>query len=150
MRARQLARQAANPTDQIVAHTLGFRSSAVNLSRIFFELGPEQSRARSGEAYGGGYPGVLILVLPGPLARSAAVCRKSFFFSSLPIRKGLILPFLEGRQPLSWVVSILFSVSYSQDRRSYYLFFTTCSLLLVWVCGLDVFGRGGVCGLDVF
>ena len=27
----------ANPTDQIVAHTLGFSSSAVNLSRIFFE-----------------------------------------------------------------------------------------------------------------
>ena len=59
MRARQLARQAANPTDQIVAHTLGFSSSAVNLMRIFFELGSEQSRARSGEAYGGGYPGVL-------------------------------------------------------------------------------------------
>ena len=37
MRARQLARQAANPTDQIVAHTLGFSSSAVNLSWIFFE-----------------------------------------------------------------------------------------------------------------
>ena len=97
MRARQLARQAANPTDQIVAHTLGFSSSAVNLMRIFFELGPEQSRARSGEAYGGGYPGVLILVLPSPLARFAAVFRKSFVFSSLPIRKVLVLSFLEGR-----------------------------------------------------
>ena len=58
-----------------------------------------------------------------PLARRAAVCRKSFGFSSLSIRKGLVLTFWEGRQPLSWVVSLLFSASYPQDRRSYYLFF---------------------------
>ena len=32
----------------------------------------------------------------GPLARSAAVCRKSFVFSFLPIRKVLVLPFREG------------------------------------------------------
>ena len=33
----------------------------------------------------------------GPLARSAAVCCKAFVFSSLPIRKVLVLPFREGR-----------------------------------------------------
>ena len=33
----------------------------------------------------------------GPLARTAAVWRKVFFFSSLPIRKVLVLPFREGR-----------------------------------------------------
>ena len=32
-----------------------------------------------------------------PLARTAAVCRKSFVFSSLPIRKVLVLPFAGGR-----------------------------------------------------
>ena len=32
-----MASSLANPTDQIVAHTLGFSSSAVNLSRVFFE-----------------------------------------------------------------------------------------------------------------
>ena len=79
MRARQLARQAANPTDQIVAHTLGFSSSAVNLMRIFFELGPEQSRARSGEAYGGGYPGVF----DSGFAESACPIRRRFDVSLL-------------------------------------------------------------------
>ena len=59
----------------------------------------------------------------GPLARTAAVWSKVFVFSSLPIRKVLVLPFREGRQPLSWVFSLLFSVSYPQARRSYYLFF---------------------------
>ena len=33
----------------------------------------------------------------GPLARSAAVWCKAFVFSSLPIRKVLVLPFREGR-----------------------------------------------------
>ena len=33
----------------------------------------------------------------GPLARFAAVFSKSFVFSSLPIRNGLVLPFGEGR-----------------------------------------------------
>ena len=61
--------------------------------------------------------------MPGPLARRSAVCRKSFVFSSLSIRRGLILLFLEGRQPLSWVFSLLFSASYPQIRRSYYLVF---------------------------
>ena len=63
------------------------------------------------------------LVVPAAGPRSAAVCLKSFVLSSLPIRRVLVLPFREGRQPLSWVVSLLFSVSYPQDRRSYYLFF---------------------------
>ena len=37
--------------------------------------------------------------MPGPLARSAAVFRKSFVFSSLPIRKVLVLPFRGGVSP---------------------------------------------------
>ena len=58
-----------------------------------------------------------------PLARSAAVFRKSFVFSSLSIRKVLVLPFAGGVSPPLPVFSLLFSVSYPQDRRSYYLFF---------------------------
>ena len=59
----------------------------------------------------------------GSLARSTAVWCKSFIFSSLPIRKVLVLPFAGGVSPPLPVVSLLFSVSYPQDRRSYYLFF---------------------------
>ena len=58
-----------------------------------------------------------------PLARSAAVLYKSFVFSSLPIGKVLVLPFAGGVSPPLPVVSLLFSASYPQDRRSYYLFF---------------------------
>ena len=47
--------------------------------------------------------------LPDP----TAVCRKSFIFSSLLIRKVLVLTF--------WVVFL--QRVYPQDRRSYYLFF---------------------------
>ena len=46
-----------------------------------------------------------------------------FVFSSLPIRKVLVLPFAGGASPPLQVVSLLFSASYPQDRRSYYLFF---------------------------
>ena len=56
------------------------RNRASGLTRLSAE-------AIRGFGFGGG----------DPLARRAAVCRKSFVFSSLPIRKGLILPFLEGR-----------------------------------------------------
>ena len=66
--------------------------------------------------------GVLGFVV-GPLARSAAVWRKVFVFSSLPIRKVLVLPFAGGVSPPLPVVSLLFSASYPQDRRFYYLFF---------------------------
>ena len=66
----------------------------------------------------------------GPLARSAAVWRKMFVFSSLPIRKVLVLPFAGGVSPPLSLVSLLFLVSYPQDRCSYYLFFTTCSLTI--------------------
>ena len=65
-----------------------------------------------------------------PLARSAAVWYKSVVFSSLPIRKFLVLPFAGGVSPPLPVVSLLFSVSYPQVRRSYYLFFTSCSYYL--------------------
>ena len=58
----------------------------------------------------------------GPLARSAAVRSKSFVFSFLPIRKVLVLPFRGASAPSSSAVSLLFSVSYPQDRRFYYLF----------------------------
>ena len=66
-----------------------------------------------------------------PLARSAAVWRKSFVFSSLPIRKVLVLPFAGGGGALAPLLGVFSSASYPQPRRSYYLFFTTCSLLLV-------------------
>ena len=81
-----------------------------------------------------------------PLARSAVVWCKPFVFSSLPIRKVLVLVLVPGR-------------FYPQTRRSYYLFFTTCSLLLVYVrCftgtagfGCAVFHRNGgvwLCGVS--
>ena len=57
----------------------------------------------------------------------------------------MVLPFWEGRQPLSWVFSLLFSVSYPQDRRSYYLFFNY--LFFNYLYGSPVTaknGRGGV------
>ena len=81
----------------------------------------------SAEAIRGFDSGFGLGFVVGPLARSAAVCRKSFVFSSLPIRKVLVLPFAGGVSPPLPVVSLLFSVSYPQARRSYYLFF----LLLV-------------------
>ena len=67
---------------------------------------------------GCGYPGFWVGFCPFRFHRSAAVCSKSFVFSSLPIRKVLILGF---RFPVDFIHS---------RRRSYYLFFTTCSLLL--------------------
>ena len=88
--------------------------------------------ASSASTLGGSYPGFGLGFVVGPLARSAAVWCKYFVFSSLPIRKVLVLPFWEGRLPLSWVFSLLFSARYSQDRRSYYLFFTTCVNTPFW------------------
>ena len=55
--------------------------------------------------------GVLILILGsvvGPLDRSAAVWRKAFVFSSLPIRKILVLPFAGGVSPPLPMVSLCF------------------------------------------
>ena len=64
--------------------------------------------------------GVLILVfVPGPLVRSAAVCNKAFVFSALPIRKVLVLDFAGASAPPLSLFSLLFSASYPQDRRSY-------------------------------
>ena len=62
-------------------------------------------------------------LLPGPLACSAAVLCKSFVFSSLPIRKVLVLDFAGASAPPLSLFSLLFSASYPQDRRSYYMFF---------------------------
>ena len=72
-----------------------------------------------------------LFLLPAAGPCSAAVCLKSFVLSSLPIRKVLVLLFAGGVSPHLPAVSILFSVSYPQHRRSYYLFFnylffTTC------------------------
>ena len=64
------------------------------------------------------YPGV------GPLARSAAVCSKSFVFSSLPIGKVLVLPFAGGVSPS--LGCFLFS-----ELSTVVVAPTTCSLLLV-------------------
>ena len=87
-----------------------------------------------------------------PLVRFAAVFRKSFVFSSLPIRKVLVLHFAGGVSPPFPVVSLLFSVSYPQASRSYYLFFTTCSLTTcmgialgtnIWFLGIALGTRNG-------
>ena len=64
----------------------------------------------------------------GPLARSAAVWRKVFVFSSLPIREVLVCLFGRGVSPSLGCFLFCFQRVYPQDRRSYYLFFTTCSL----------------------
>ena len=66
------------------------------------------------------------------------------------------MTFREGRQPLSRVVSLLFSVSYPQARRSYYLFFnylffTTCTCFhFARICGGTCFHFARICGLAVF
>ena len=65
------------------------------------------------------------------LSHGESVWCKSFVFSFLSIRKVLGLPFAGAVCQPHPVVSLLFSVSYSQTRRSYYLFFnylffTTC------------------------
>ena len=65
----------------------------------------------------------LIAILPSCFPRFAAVWCKSFVFSFLPIRKVLILPLAEGVSPPLPVGFLLFSVSYPQASRSYYLFF---------------------------
>ena len=57
------------------------------------------------------------------LSHGESVWCKAFVFSSLPIRKVLGLPFAGAVCPPFPVVSLLFSVSYPQTRRSYYLFF---------------------------
>ena len=60
------------------------------------------------------------------LPRFAAVWCKSFVFSSFTYKEGFGFAFSGGVSPPLPVVSLLFSVSYPQARRSYYLFFTTC------------------------
>ena len=74
--------------------------------------------------------GVLILVLGcfvvGPFPRSAAVWRKSVCFQFFTYKEGFGFAFCRGgglAPPPLPVVSLLFSASYPQARRSYYLFF---------------------------
>ena len=80
-----------------------------------------------------------------PLARPTVVCRKSFIFSSLPIRKVLVLPFRGGVSPSLGFFLFCFQRVIHSRSRSYYLFFTTCSLTTCyggpeWT---DLRGRGG-------
>ena len=71
----------------------------------------------------------------GPLARTAVVCRKYFVFSSLHTGKVLVLPFAGGVSPLRFpVFSFLFSASYPQARRSYYLFFNYLFFNYLYMC----------------
>ena len=86
--------------------------------------------------------------MPSPLARRAAVWRKSFVFSSLPIRKVLVLPFAGGASPPLPVVSLLFSASYPQIRRSYYLFFNYLFFNYLYRCSLSPEDRGSMCSLS--
>ena len=62
----------------------------------------------------------------GPLGRSAALWRKSFVFTSLPIRKFLVLPFAGALAPLLGGFSFVFS-----ELSTAVVAPTTCSLLLV-------------------
>ena len=76
-------------------------------------------RAAPWRRLSGGFGWVLLSVrLPVPLQYEV-----SLFFSSLPIRKVLVLPFAGGVSPPLPVFALLFSASYPQDRRFYYLFF---------------------------
>ena len=70
----------------------------------------------SAEAIRGFDSGFGVDFVVGPLARYAAVWRKSFVFSSLSIRKVLVLPFAGGVSPPLPVVSLLFSVIYTSSR----------------------------------
>ena len=76
---------------------------------------PPQCAQKSDAVIFGGFPGVL-------REEKGSTADLPFqwvaVLSSLPIRKVLILPFREGRQPLSWVFSLFFSASYPQVRRS--------------------------------
>ena len=65
-----------------------------------------------------------------------------FVFSSLPIRKGLILSFAGGVSPPFPVFSLLFSASYPQDRRSYYLFFNYLFFNYMYMFPLCTYLRG--------
>ena len=67
------------------------RAVAQRRSRVSGLTSPSRRRLSGGFDSGFGLGFVV-----GPLARSAAVCRKSFVFSSLPIRNVLILGFREG------------------------------------------------------
>ena len=78
---------------------------------------------------------------------SAAVWRKSFVLSLLPIRKVLVLSFLRARQRPSSCGLLLFSVSYPQDRRSYYLFFNYLFFNYLSVCSVWYKNLGGVCSV---
>ena len=61
----------------------------------------------------------MLLVLP-----FHPVYSKSFFFQSFTYKEGFGFDFLGGAlAPPLGVFSLVFSVSYPQDRRSYYLFF---------------------------
>ena len=64
----------------------------------------------------------------------------------------MVLSFAGGFSPLLSVVSLLFSVSYPQARRSYYLFFNYLFLLLVCVtriCGNEGGGVTRICGNEL-
>ena len=77
--------------------------------------------------------------------RFAGVWCKSRIFSCLPIRKVLVLPFAGGVSPPLPVVSLLFSVSYPQPSRSYYLFFNYLFFNYLYggsLSPIDRLGRG--------
>ena len=91
--------------------------------------------------------GVLGFVV-GPLAPSTAVFRKSFVFSFFTYKEGFGFAFCGGVSPPLPVVSLLFSVSYPQDRRSYYLFFNYLFFNYLYRCSLSPEDRGSMCSLS--
>ena len=79
---------------------------------------------------------VLILVLGcDPLVRRSAVCSKSFVFSSLPIRKVLVLPFR----------AVFLQRVYPQCSRAYYLWFyyLIFNYMSVWVFDRRISRKSG-------
>ena len=82
------------------------------------------------------------VLLSSRFPRFAAIWRKSCVFSFLRIRKVLVFSFAVGFSPPLPVVSILFSVSYPQARRSYYLFFNYLFFNYLYGYALCTYSRG--------
>ena len=103
------------------------------------------------------WPGVLDRLHPAHGAGAGpATFRDPRGPRGLPIRKVLVLTLVGGVSPPVPVFSLLFSASYPQACRSYYLFFnylffTTC--MSIGLCGdssLESIGLCGASSLDVY
>ena len=62
----------------------------------------------------------------------------------------MVLPFAGGVSPPLPVVSLLFSVSYPQPSRSYYLFFNYLFFNYLYGCGVCTYLRRRECGVCTY